>query len=300
LAAAIWLPLTNSDIGGLSMSGYFSALQKALQDAGFFRPMLVLDRQRVKANTDLMLSHLQQDFAYRTVAKSLPAEELISQVMEHTGSRKIMAFHQPFLKQALALWPDAELLLGKPMPVAAVKDFFDTVDNPLQAAHQVQWLVDSVQRINQYREFAQLSGLNLRIVLELDVGLGIAERLGVVVLMAPRHLQLRRRHINTHHLAMLPNQRRQRIDIAARTAAEVEDARAFQRLRRNQPAAVIAGQHLVMDLGQHRLHMVRYIVRRAAGIGLEVAAALQHLAVISLHVFMFHGGAFPDGSGPSG
>ena len=77
------------------------------------------------------------------------------------------------VEQLIALMPGADQLLGKPIPLAAVKRIFERADTAGASAlqHQVQWLIDTPERLGQYEAYAANAGLNLRINLEIDVGL---------------------------------------------------------------------------------------------------------------------------------
>ena len=77
------------------------------------------------------------------------------------------------VEQLVALMPEADQLLGKPIPIAAVKRLFERADTSDARALQrkVQWLIDTPERLVQYEAFAASSRLNLRINLEIDVGL---------------------------------------------------------------------------------------------------------------------------------
>ncbi|PAU81829.1 hypothetical protein CK501_01365 [Halovibrio salipaludis] len=151
---------------------YFQALQSALIDAGVAGPTLVVDRARLDANIDTLMGHLPEGMGYRIVAKSLPSPKLLAHVRERTGSDKLMTFNQPMLKALGELMPDADQLLGKPLPEAAVRAHFSQLPDPRQQAlDRIQWLVDTPQRLAQYERLAEAFGVRLRISLELDVGL---------------------------------------------------------------------------------------------------------------------------------
>ena len=45
-------------------------------------------------------------------------------VFQASGSQRLMVFHQPFLNRVAAHFPQADVLLGKPMPVAAAHNFY--------------------------------------------------------------------------------------------------------------------------------------------------------------------------------
>lgn len=188
--------LRPSDQGG-PHSDYFLRLQHALREAGLYRPTLVLDAKRLQQNTGKLIQNINDRFAYRIVGKSLPSLPLIRTVRQQTGTNRVMVFHQPFLNLIAHEMPDSQLLLGKPMPVQAAKRFYSFHTNrKFNPATQLQWLVDSHERLREYSELA--AGLNQRmqIVLELDVGLhrgGFREAgevaLAIMSLRENRHLQ---------------------------------------------------------------------------------------------------------------
>lgn len=155
---------------------YFAGLQQALRDADLMRPTLVIDRARLDANIALLKQHLPSDLAYRIVAKSLPSVELIRRVRAATGTNRLMVFHQPHLNVLSQAMPDAHLLLGKPMPAGAVDSFFAQYQpGAFDTATQIEWLVDTPQRIADYRELAAARVRDgagpMALNLELDVGL---------------------------------------------------------------------------------------------------------------------------------
>jgi D-serine deaminase-like pyridoxal phosphate-dependent protein len=159
---------------------YFRALQKALAEAELFRPTLVIDRERFMANVARLKAHLPKNKRYRIVAKSLPSMPMIKEISAATGSKLLMVFHEPHLHACAADMPDAELLLGKPMPVGMAHRFLARVKpGAFDAARQIEWLVDTPQRIAEYRDLAKArAGASpardrpaMRLNLELDVGL---------------------------------------------------------------------------------------------------------------------------------
>jgi D-serine deaminase-like pyridoxal phosphate-dependent protein len=154
---------------------YFNKISRALKDAGAFQPTLVVDKTRLDENLDHLLSVIQRGFDYRIVAKSLPSIPLLKYIMQRSGSNRLMSFHLPFLFHVAKHLPHADVLLGKPMPVAAARQFYQwhqslnsTSFNPKKQLH---WLVDSVERLQQYQDLAKELNCSLNINLELDVGL---------------------------------------------------------------------------------------------------------------------------------
>lgn len=188
-AGGLGLALRPSDKGA-HHSDYYLGLSKALGEAGLARPTLLIDRQRLLGNADVLRTHLEGKHDYRVVAKSLPSLALIETVMKRSGTERLMVFHQPFLNLIAEALPSSDVMLGKPMPVAAAARFYDEhIDDGFDPARQLQWLVDSAERLRQYQRLAQQRNLSMRINLEIDVGLHrggltsveeLAEALGLI------------------------------------------------------------------------------------------------------------------------
>ena len=172
-AAGATLLARPGDIGE-NHAPYFLDLGAALDRDGRSGPTLVIDRERLRQNVQTLLGHVQQRFDYRIVAKSLPSPDLLEAVMQESGSRRLMLFHQPFINTVAQRFPDTDILLGKPMPVAAARNFyreFAGAQSPFDPARQLRWLVDDAQRLAQYEKLAAELGTHMRVCIELDVGL---------------------------------------------------------------------------------------------------------------------------------
>ncbi|MCH8497747.1 MAG: DSD1 family PLP-dependent enzyme [Marinobacter sp.] len=161
---------------------YFMALNDALEQAGLARPTLVVDRQRLLANLARLRHHLGGRYQLRLVAKSLPSLPLLKELMTLADTRRLMVFHQPFLNQLAREIHDADLLLGKPLPVAAARAFFERfstecgcdeaiANGGFDPGQQIQWLVDNPARLQQYAALAAELTQPMRINIELDIGL---------------------------------------------------------------------------------------------------------------------------------
>ena len=154
---------------------YFSQLSQALSQAGAHRPTLVVDKQRLDENLDALISVIQTGFDYRIVAKSLPSVPLLRYIMQRSGSNRLMSFHLPFLLHVVEHLPQADILLGKPMPVASARQFYQwnqRLDNSsFKPEKQLHWLVDSLERLQQYQSLAKELNCPLNINLEIDIGL---------------------------------------------------------------------------------------------------------------------------------
>ena len=157
---------------GADHSPYFRDLSAALDTAQLAKPTLVVDRSRLLANLQTLLGHVAGRFDYRIVAKSLPSLPLLGTVMEASGSNRLMLFHQPFLNQVAQRFPQADVLLGKPMPVVAAHNFYRQFGGGGFAPDkQLRWLLDTPQRVAQYDVLATELGQDMQICIELDVGL---------------------------------------------------------------------------------------------------------------------------------
>ncbi len=132
----------------------------------------MIDRAKLRANIATLKSHISNRFDYRIVAKSLPSIELLKEVMHAADSNRLMLFHQPFLSQVANEMPRADVLMGKPMPVAAAKNFYaSSADSKFNHQAQLQWLLDTPERLRQYAELADALNVGMRINVEIDVGL---------------------------------------------------------------------------------------------------------------------------------
>ncbi|WLD56663.1 alanine racemase [Salinispirillum sp. LH 10-3-1] len=144
-----------------------SALGAALKKHGVERPALVLDWQAFQHNLTYLNDHLPTGYHRRIADKSLPSLDLLDRVLAGLHTQAIMSFHLPMTQQVLARFPHLDVLMGKPMPVGEVQRFLSSCS---QAA-QVTWLIDSEQRLAEYRALAD-SGPPLRVAFEIDIGLG--------------------------------------------------------------------------------------------------------------------------------
>jgi len=151
---------------------YFLSMQNALIEAGIATPTLVIDRKRLNHNIDTLVGHLPKGMGYRIVTKSLPSLDLIQHIRARSGSDRLMTFNQPMLSILSTAMPQASQLLGKPLPIAAVKNYFKILPTEFSgSADRVQWLIDTPRRLQQYTDLAKALGRTFAINLELDVGL---------------------------------------------------------------------------------------------------------------------------------
>jgi len=158
---------------GREHDAYFAELNQQLQRDDEGIPTLLLDLDRLDANADLLAARLGGRLQLRLVTKSLASTGLLEYLAKRLQTQRFMVFHQPQLNRLARSFPQADLLLGKPMPVAAALNFYRQLAHHLDfdPDRQVTWLIDSQQRLMQYGELAKALGRPLRIALEIDVGL---------------------------------------------------------------------------------------------------------------------------------
>lgn len=158
---------------GQPHASYFAALNQLLRREGGGIPLLVIDLERLDQNADLLAQHLGQKLPVRLVAKSLASTGLLNYLANRLGTQRFMVFHQPQLNQMALDFPQADLLLGKPLPAAAALAFYQQlpVASPFIPARQLTWLIDSPQRLAEYAELARALKQPLQIALEIDIGL---------------------------------------------------------------------------------------------------------------------------------
>ena len=193
-AGVLWRP----DDMGAPHNDYFSNLNSLLKRDGPGRPVMLIDTERMNTNIDLIVNSVGREKIYRVVVKSLPSVPLLEQVMRRARTTSLMVFHQPFLNAIAEAFPESDALLGKPMPLAAAATFYKKLGNTkYDAANQVQWLIDTPKRLQQYQALARQLGIKMRINFEIDVGLhrgGLPEPDALAPLLSsigkdPEHLQ---------------------------------------------------------------------------------------------------------------
>ena len=168
LGALFWRP---KDLGE-NHDNYFSALDSLLKEKGPGRPVMMIDIDRMNHNIDQISNSVGPEKTYRIVVKSLPSMDLLKHIMKRANTNALMVFHQPFLNAIVDAFPEADILMGKPMPITAVATFYNTLTRSAAAAsQQIQWLIDTPERLIQYQQLANKLGVTMRINCELDVGL---------------------------------------------------------------------------------------------------------------------------------
>jgi D-serine deaminase-like pyridoxal phosphate-dependent protein len=146
---------------------YFETLNRLLAHAGTGQAQLVLDLDRLDENLAQLRAQLSAKCKIRIVVKSLASAALLQYIAQQLSSQRFMVFHFPHLQHIQTLFPQGDILLGKPMPIQALQQS----DHQILGSQNIQWLIDSVERLNQYLHFAQSRQIQLRVNLEIDIGL---------------------------------------------------------------------------------------------------------------------------------
>ena len=140
-AAAVWWKRPRDR--GQPYDAYFSALNGELRRNGPMRPVVLIDLDRLDRNIDRVAGTLREAGKhYRIVGKSLPSIKLIEYIAQRAGTRRLMSFHQPFTNLDARHFPDADVLMGKPLPVESAQLFYRQLQGPFDPQRQLQWLID--------------------------------------------------------------------------------------------------------------------------------------------------------------
>lgn len=168
-ANLLWSPSTHALTGH---GAYFAKLNDLLKHQGPGRPVMLIDTERMNHNIDALTASVGESKNYRIVVKSLPSVGLLKHVSQRARTQSLMVFHQPFLNAIAEAFPRSDALLGKPMPVRAAETFYRTLPtSSFSPEHQIEWLIDTRTRLEQYLQLAQTLGIRMRCNFEIDVGL---------------------------------------------------------------------------------------------------------------------------------
>jgi len=183
---------------GAPYNDYFRALNRELKEHGPMRPVMLIDLDRLDHNIDVVMQSVKRGGKHlRLVEKSLPAPGLLTYIAKRADTQRLMSFHQPFLNHDAALFPESDILLGKPLPVRSAQLFYQSHKGAFDPSKQLQWLLDTPERLQQYLALAQGLGTRLRVNIELDVGLhrggvgdlAVLRQMLTLISQHPQHLE---------------------------------------------------------------------------------------------------------------
>ena len=143
-AGLLWAPPVLAD-GAIAQrsaghNAYFSQLNAMLKQSGPGHPAMLVDLSRINHNVDQIVSSVGKNKTYRVVVKSLPSIPLLKHVMQRANTQALMVFHQPFLNAVADAFPSSDVLIGKPLPVNAVREFYRKLGtSKFNPATQIQW-----------------------------------------------------------------------------------------------------------------------------------------------------------------
>ena len=161
--------LRSANHGG-DHDAYFRGLQASLAQAGIAQPVLVVDVARLDANIARLHDAVGgAHLPLRVVVKSLPCPTLLDRVAKGLGTKRFMVFNGAMLAAMLALHPEGDYLTGKPFPAPLVAQLY--ASQGAAALANVQWLVDTPERIAAYAAIAEAQGARMKLSFEIDVGL---------------------------------------------------------------------------------------------------------------------------------
>ena len=167
--AVALLSMRPNKLGAGGHNDYFTNLNNVLRQNGEGRPTMIIDLDALDHNVR-EVSRALGGRDLRIVAKSVPSTSLIDYISDLSGSNRLMAFHEPFLGAMDN--QQFDILFGKPMPVAAAARFYDRPAlKRFDPTTQLQWLIDTPERLAQYASLAQTKNVAMRVNIELDVGL---------------------------------------------------------------------------------------------------------------------------------
>lgn len=145
----------------------FTEASAVLRKSGLNKPSVIVDLDALDHNIQVLRKTADPTLSWRLVAKSLPSGPLLNYLKEALKIEDLMVFSEPMLAKLLSQ-PNGDLLLGRPMLIDSVRRVLKQHPN---AVHQVQWLIDSTERLSQYDELSKELDVSLRVNLEIDVGL---------------------------------------------------------------------------------------------------------------------------------
>ncbi len=153
----------------------FSAWNDILKQASPGRESGFIDLAAVDHNLKLVGQKLGAGINLRFVAKSLPCLELLEYMMVTACTNRVMAFSEGMVRDLLCRFgSNVDILLGRPATADAARRVFATLDVQAQGnnpAGDVRWLVDTVERMQDFAALAEERQAPINISVEIDVGL---------------------------------------------------------------------------------------------------------------------------------
>src|SRR5690606_37408876 len=105
---------------------YFQQLTQDLKQQGTGTPQLILDLKTYQDNLDYVQSKLPTQLKPRLVVKSLASMQLLKIASQKLNTQRFMLFHLPHIAEIVQTFEQADILLGKPVPIRAVELFYQS------------------------------------------------------------------------------------------------------------------------------------------------------------------------------
>lgn len=158
---------------GKPYSPYFANLNTELKNNGPGRPVIIVDLDNLDKNLAIVKKQLHPSMRFRLTVKSIPCPWLIDYILTKMNSKYVMVFHGSDITYLANNSKNYDILLGKPMPINAVREFYNSLKPGIQfnPEKQIQWLVDTPARLEQYGDFAKQKNISMKINIEIDIGL---------------------------------------------------------------------------------------------------------------------------------
>jgi len=158
---------------GKRYTPYFAGINNELKSKGPGRPVIFVDLDNLDKNLAIVKKQLHTSLKFRLTVKSIPCPWLIDYILTKMNSKYVMVFHGPDITYLANNSKNYDILLGKPMPINAVKEFYNSLNPGIQfkPEKQIQWLIDTPARLEQYGNFARQKNISMKINIEIDVGL---------------------------------------------------------------------------------------------------------------------------------
>ena len=116
-------------------------LNSDLKTQGIATPQLIVDEAALQQNLQYIQTKLVQSeqLKPRLVVKSLASLDLLQLLSEKLNTQRFMVFHLQHIQLILENFTAADLLLGKPMPAQAARNFY--AQNTAWTKANIQWLL---------------------------------------------------------------------------------------------------------------------------------------------------------------
>ena len=104
-------------------SNYFQAINPGFKTARNRHAATDFRCKTYQHNLDYVQSLLPAQLKPRLVVKSLASIQLLKLASQKLSTQRFMVFHLPHLAEIMQTFEQADILLGKPMPIRAVESF---------------------------------------------------------------------------------------------------------------------------------------------------------------------------------